>query len=164
MAKIGCLKPFRGSYSSLSNVILEDGEIAFETTNKRIYMGNGSDIVSNLTPFINNGNTDISSIGDGSITGAINTINGKIEMMNLTNYAGTWCYNYTYTNAMFFVYCTVTRQIQLSNIGGGVIVVSSYGTVPVTDVTAFRNGVLLITDESYDTMKNLWAWVTFIGL
>lgn len=78
MAKIGCLKPFRGSYNSLSNVILEDGEIVFETTNKRIYMGNGVDSVSSLTPFINIGNTDISNIGDGSITGAISTLNSNV--------------------------------------------------------------------------------------
>ena len=56
MAKIGCLKPFRGSYSSLANIVLEDGEIAFETTNKRIYMGDGTNDISSLTPFINTGN------------------------------------------------------------------------------------------------------------
>jgi len=81
MVKIGCLKPFRGTTSSLANIVLEDGEIAFATDTSAIYMGNGVDTISALTPFINAGTTDISSIGDGSITSAISTINSNWKLV-----------------------------------------------------------------------------------
>lgn len=52
MAKLGVLKPLRGTESSLANVVLEDGEITFETTHKYIYMGDGMNAVKDLPPFI----------------------------------------------------------------------------------------------------------------
>jgi len=53
MAKIGVFKPFRGLYDDIKNTILEDGEIAFERTNKRIYMGDGNHPISSLVPYSN---------------------------------------------------------------------------------------------------------------
>lgn len=52
MAKQGSFKPKRGTAAQLANVVLADGEIAFETTNKRIYMGDGTHTVSELEPFM----------------------------------------------------------------------------------------------------------------
>jgi len=54
MAKIGCLKPFRGAYDDIKNIILEDGEIAFDTTYKRIYMGNGARTIGQINPYVDN--------------------------------------------------------------------------------------------------------------
>jgi len=66
MAKIGCLKPFRGSYNNIKDVVLEDGEIAFETTNKCIYMGNGINPISSMIPFISG-----DSLGNQHIEGPV---------------------------------------------------------------------------------------------
>jgi hypothetical protein len=78
MAKIGCLKPFRGTGSTFNNTVLEDGEIAFAIDAGAIYFGDGVNAVKDLTPFIYAGRTDISDIGSGSITSAISTINSNI--------------------------------------------------------------------------------------
>ena len=152
MAKIGCLKPFRGSYNNLANVVLEDGEIAFDTTNKRIYMGNGSTAISSLTPYINNGNTDISSIGDGSITGAINTINSMS--------GGNW--TTVYKTSSILAKCTgiwtmitfnehaVTLSDRWDNVGH----VTDWGLMPpISDVWIHindgkQNGILYFVSNS----------------
>ena len=53
MAKIGCLKPFRGSWNgTFQNTILEDGEIAFDTTWRRIFIGDGTNTISQLLPAV----------------------------------------------------------------------------------------------------------------
>lgn len=53
MAKIGCLKPFRGSYNNMKNIVLENGELGIVTDSKRIYIGNGTNTVEQLTPLYN---------------------------------------------------------------------------------------------------------------
>jgi len=66
MAKIGVLKPFRGLYDDIKDTILEDGEIAFEKSRKRIFMGNGTDAISSLKPFISNSLMEVSVDSTGT--------------------------------------------------------------------------------------------------
>lgn len=54
MAKIGRFN-YRGTESELADVVLGDGEIAYEMTNKRMYIGDGTTTVSNLDPFLSGG-------------------------------------------------------------------------------------------------------------
>ena len=59
MSKIAVLKPLRGTSSTLANVVLESGEIAFEypssgpgTGQGNIKMGDGSTTYNNLPDYI----------------------------------------------------------------------------------------------------------------
>jgi len=77
MAKIGCLKPFRGTASSLANVVLESGEVVFEvpeagigTGYGGIKMGDGTTKFSSLPYFLLSGKTAINFNYDTGTTEA----------------------------------------------------------------------------------------------
>jgi hypothetical protein len=65
MARLGILKPLRGTSSSLANIVLQEGEIAFEypstgpgTGLGNIKMGDGSTVFSNLPYCITGGTSE----------------------------------------------------------------------------------------------------------
>jgi len=67
MAKIGCLKPFRGLYDDIKDIVLEDGELVLDKTNYRTYVGDGTHAVGNLMPWT------IGQITESVVSRTVNT-------------------------------------------------------------------------------------------
>ena len=66
MAKLGSFKIYKDTASNLASIVLEEDEMAFDTTNKQIYLGDGSSTVANLSPFIGGG-TSLNDITTGEM-------------------------------------------------------------------------------------------------
>jgi len=52
MAKVGCLKLFRGSYADIKDTVLEEGEIAYVKDSKKLVIGDGTKNIIQL-PWLN---------------------------------------------------------------------------------------------------------------